>query len=155
MRSRQTEEIRRAVAGAAVVVHAAYARSPSATEAQCRRLLEAMAAEGVENLLHLSSIAIYGDREGRVDESMAATSVLSGYAAGKVACEELVRNWIEASASSDRRAIVLRPGIVYGTAASSGSTSLARGYSPARGERSARPVKATRGWCTSMMSQTS
>jgi nucleoside-diphosphate-sugar epimerase len=74
-----------------------------------------MAEEGVASLLHLSSIAVYGDREGSVDESMAGTSDLSGYAAGKLACEELVRGWIGASEPSDRRAVVLRPGIVYGT----------------------------------------
>lgn len=111
----EPEEIRRAVAGAAVVVHAAYAQTAAATEAQCRRLLEAMTAEGAANLIHLSSIAVYGDRNGRMDESMAATSGLSGYAAGKLACEDLVRSWVGGSAAADRRAVVLRPGIVYGT----------------------------------------
>ncbi len=103
-------QVRAAVAGADLIVHAAYG-SDAAMADQCRTLLEAMAAEGVSSLIYLSSIAVYGDRAGAVDEGSPPQGALGAYAAAKRDCEKLVREW----AQGERRAIILRPGIVYGT----------------------------------------
>ncbi|GLK68834.1 NAD-dependent epimerase/dehydratase family protein [Hansschlegelia plantiphila] len=104
-------EVRAAVAGASLVVHAAY--GPDAAMApQCVRLLDAMSAEGVSALIYLSSIAVYGERSGVVDETAAPLGALGAYAQAKRACEALVRDW--ADAAPGRRALILRPGVVYG-----------------------------------------
>jgi nucleoside-diphosphate-sugar epimerase len=103
-------QLRAAVKGADVVVHAAYG-SDAAMAAQCRTLVEAMAAERVKNLIYLSSIAVYGDCSGLVTEAAPPQGRLGAYAAAKRDCEDLVAGW----ARDERRAIILRPGIVYGT----------------------------------------
>ena len=109
-------QVAEAVSGADVVVHAAYGEE-SAMPRQCRTLLEAMSRAGVGSLVYLSSIAFYGAREGRVDEGMAALGPLETYAAAKAECEALVSQWAEGTGKGGlpRRAIILRPGIVYGT----------------------------------------
>ena len=56
-------------------------------------------------IVHLSSVAVYGEAEGEVDESTAAVGRLSDYGAAKVAAER---------AAAGAPAVILRPGIVYG-----------------------------------------
>ena len=107
------QEVRAAVEGVSLVVHAAYG-DVGAMAGQCRTLLDAMSAAGVENLIHLSSIAVYGAAQGTVAETTAATGALDAYGAAKIACEAAVRAWAEAAADGRRRAVVLRPGVVYG-----------------------------------------
>lgn len=109
------EQIDAALDGVAVVVHTAYAPDGAGTVRQCRALLDAMARKSVAHLVHLSSIAVYGNREGAIAESMGAQGDLSDYARGKEACETLVREWVGPLSATRRKAIMLRPGIVYGT----------------------------------------
>ena len=97
-----------ALRGVELVVHAAYG-DIGAMPRQAQTLLDAMAAAGVKNLVTLSSIAVYGAAEGRVDEATPPRG-LDRYGAAKVACEGAIRAW----AQGDRRAALLRPGIVYG-----------------------------------------
>ncbi|MFV0281410.1 MAG: NAD-dependent epimerase/dehydratase family protein [Rhodoblastus sp.] len=106
-------QIGAAVANTDMVVHAAYG-DPGAMERQCAGLLAAMSAAKTQNLIYFSSIAIYGARENFVRENDGAVGTLDAYAAGKTACERLVRVWAENAAHPERRAIILRPGIVYG-----------------------------------------
>ena len=94
-------EIASALAGVETVVHCAYGEE-SAMPRQCATLLAAMATTGVTRLVYFSSIAVHGDGQGPLD----------GYGRAKMDCETLVRDWEKASA--ERRAIILRPGIVYG-----------------------------------------
>ena len=115
-------EVRTALRGASAAVHTAYG-SHAAMTRQCNTLLGAMEAEGVENLIHLSSIAVYGGQAGKLNEASPLAGDLDDYARAKCECEELVRAW---ASSGDRRAIILRPGIVYG-AARSGSKSFRAG----------------------------
>jgi nucleoside-diphosphate-sugar epimerase len=70
-----------------------------------------MAAERVNRLIALSSIAVYGEAAGRVGETTAPAGALDAYARGKLACETLYRSW---ASEAGRAALVLRPGIVYG-----------------------------------------
>lgn len=104
-------EVEAAVAGVDGVVHAAYGDA-GRMEQQCRTLLAAMDAGGVRQLVHLSSIAVYGGAEGVVDERT-PPAPLDGYGVGKVACERAVSAWVEAGAGT-RHALILRPGIIYG-----------------------------------------
>ena len=102
------ETLAPALASVDLVVHAAYgdvAAMPRQTEA----LLAAMARAGARRLILLSSIAVYGAAEGAIPES-AASAPVDAYGAAKVACEAAVREW----AADGRRAVLLRPGIVYG-----------------------------------------
>ena len=102
-----------AVAGAGAIVHAAY-RATARMPAQIEALLAAADAAGTTRLVFLSSIAVYGDRAGVLDED-AAPGRLDAYGAAKRACEERLLAWTRAgSPSRPRRAVILRPGIVYG-----------------------------------------
>jgi len=105
------DEIRDAVAGARIVVHAAY-RSVAAMHAQCRALLDAMSAAGVSDLVFLSSISVYGDADGEVGEDAPLRGDPGDYALAKRHCEESIRQWV--AEQPQRRAVILRPGIVYG-----------------------------------------
>jgi nucleoside-diphosphate-sugar epimerase len=107
--SMQTEA---AVAGSDLVVHAAYG-SHAAMPEQCRTLLAAMSATGTSYLVYLSSIAVYGSAEGTIRENAALPAQVGGYGAAKSQCEDLIRSWVDEQPDA-RRAIILRPGIVYG-----------------------------------------
>lgn len=95
------EELARAVVGADVVVHCAYGEE-SAMPAQCSTLLQAMDNSGVRRIVYFSSIAVHGDGGGPI----------GAYAIAKAECERLVRSW--EGKGDGRRAVILRPGIVYG-----------------------------------------
>lgn len=107
------EQVRAAVANAGLVVHTAYG-DVGAMARQCANLLAAMNEAGVADLVYFSSIAVYGARDGAVSEGDGAIGALDAYAAGKTECEGLVRAWASDPAHPERRAIILRPGIVYG-----------------------------------------
>ncbi len=94
-------EVKGALAGIDTVVHCAYG-DESIMPRQCATLLAAMAAAGVTRIVYFSSIAVYGDKDGPVD----------GYGRAKMDCETLLRGWEQAD--GNRRAIIVRPGIVYG-----------------------------------------
>jgi len=102
-----------AVSEATLVVHAAYG-DLGAMPRQCAGLLAAMTEARAHNLIYFSSIAIYGARDGDVTEADGPVGALDAYASGKIACENLVRAWAEDPRRPERRAIILRPGIVYG-----------------------------------------
>lgn len=103
------DEIAQALRGAASVVHAAY-RDVGLMEEQLANLLAAADRAEVGAVVLLSSIAVYGHREGSVTEDTAPLGKLDAYGAGKRACEARLAAW----AQSGRRAAILRPGIVYG-----------------------------------------
>jgi len=107
------EEVALAVRDTSAVVHCAYG-DEAAMPRQCAALLAAMANAGVNRLVYFSSIAVYGDvLEPKVDDPIDAGQLVGTYASAKARCEQLVREWAEGNA--ERHAIILRPGIVYGT----------------------------------------
>ena len=83
-------------------------------EGQCARLLAAMSEAKVDKLILLSSIAVYGERDGDVDEVDRPLGQLDAYARGKIACETITRAWADDPNARERRALTLRPGVVYG-----------------------------------------
>ncbi|MDP4006133.1 NAD(P)-dependent oxidoreductase [Methylobacterium sp. NEAU K] len=103
-------EIEAACAGAAMIVHAA-GRETATMVAQLRALLDAAGRAGVERFVLFSSIAVYGTRTGHVREDDPPGD-LDTYGAAKRTCEALLQAWIAAGVG--RRAVILRPGIVYG-----------------------------------------
>ncbi len=94
-----------------LVVHAAFGDEAAMTR-QAENLVAAMSAAGAENLIFYSSIAVYGRREGLIVEDDKGVPPLGAYAEAKTQCERIFRAWSEAAPG--RRAIALRPGIVYG-----------------------------------------
>ncbi len=107
------QDLRAAAAGAGAIVHCAYG-DVAAMADQCGRLLSAMTEAKACNLILLSSIAVYGDREGIVDEAAEPLGELDAYARAKIACEALTRAWAGDRSAGKRRVLALRPGIVYG-----------------------------------------
>ncbi|HRK23411.1 MAG TPA: NAD(P)-dependent oxidoreductase [Beijerinckiaceae bacterium] len=93
-----------------LVVHAAYGDVVRMAD-QCGALLAAMTHAAACRLVLLSSVAVYGNLEGPIDEHATLPPPIDGYAAGKLACETMVGHWTE---QAGNRAIILRPGIVYG-----------------------------------------
>jgi nucleoside-diphosphate-sugar epimerase len=108
-------QLAEALRGVDLVVHAAYGDAASMPR-QAENLVAAMTASGARNLVHFSSIAIYGRREGRVAEADEGLPPFDAYAEAKRRCETSFRAWSEAAPG--RRAIALRPGIVYGAGSS-------------------------------------
>jgi len=95
-----------ALPGIDAVVNA-LAASPAAMVAATEALTATAAAQPNPPLLiQLSSMAVYGPVSGRVDETAPLSAALGPYAAAKLA--------IEARSRSYPRAVILRPGCVYG-----------------------------------------
>lgn len=121
----QPDQVQAAVAGSDLVVHTAYG-DPGKMAGELNGLLEAMSAAGVDKLVQLSSIAVYGSREGLVREDADPVGKLSAYASAKRTCEDLVAQWVTQEPAAGRRAVVLRPGIIYGTGSGLWVEKLAR-----------------------------
>lgn len=103
------DQISAALVDVQSVVHTAYGSSAAMMQ-QCKNLLAAMDKNHVTNLIYFSSIAVYGDQTGAIAED-APLAGLDDYANAKIACEALIQDWVQ---GGERRAIIVRPGIVYG-----------------------------------------
>jgi nucleoside-diphosphate-sugar epimerase len=102
------ESLTAALMGADSVVHCAYG-GRAATVDGTANLLRAAAACGVRRVVHLSSIAVYGQASGMVrEDSPTLAPAGSGYAHWKAAAEAACR------AAKGVETVMLRPGIVYG-----------------------------------------
>lgn len=73
-------------------------------------LLEAALQRNVRRVIQISSIAIYGQAEGWLDEASAPVGQLDAYARSKAESEGLVRRAVERGLD----AVILRPGLIYG-----------------------------------------
>ena len=98
-------QLRRALEGIAGVVNCVSGNNDTLVGGT-RTLIEAAADMTPRpRIVHLSSIAVYGDAVGVVDETTPPGGVLSPYGAAKLEAERLARGG---------EAVVLRLGIVYG-----------------------------------------
>jgi 2-alkyl-3-oxoalkanoate reductase len=69
-------------------------------------------------IVHLSSMSVYGSAEGLLDESAPLLGDLGPYSTAKVAAEKSITGY--------HRAVILRPGCVYGPGSEQWSTRIAR-----------------------------
>lgn len=74
-------------------------------------ITDVMAEQGVKDLCFYSSAAVYGWAPEPRDESV-TPEPLSAYGASKLAGEQVIRNW--SRAHDDRRALVIRPTVIFG-----------------------------------------
>jgi nucleoside-diphosphate-sugar epimerase len=101
------ESISHAIEGCDCVVHAAVG-DDMATIQGTQNLFEAAVQKKVKRIIHISTVAIYGDKEGVIDED-SETSPQTPYAKRKMQSEEVARSY------GDRlEVVILRPTIVYG-----------------------------------------
>lgn len=101
-----------ALAGVDIVVHCARGKGNdnSVTTSGTRLLLDRVKAAGVSKLIFTSSVAVYGDAAGLVEEDTAPVGSVTEYGSGKRTAETICAEYAD-----DRLAIsVVRPTLVYG-----------------------------------------
>jgi nucleoside-diphosphate-sugar epimerase len=105
------ESLDAAMTGIEVVIHCAHSRIDEATTARGTQLvLEHAKANGVRLVIHMSSVAVYGDVLGVVDEETLPVPPVNPYGERKQAAERICRS----AAGPDFAVAVLRPTLVYG-----------------------------------------
>ena len=102
------EQLVRAFSDATYVVNCVRGDARTMINAT-RNICAAAQKTGVRRVVHISSMAVYGDAEGNVDETSALVPTGS-YGKAKVHCESIVGAFIAGGGD----AVVLRPGCVYG-----------------------------------------
>lgn len=102
--------IDRALEGVDAVIHCAFLEDNTLSAQATRNLFEAARKQGVRKLVHISSIAVYGDAEGRVDEETAPVAPITTYGLGKQQTESVAREF----AGPNLIVSVIRPTIIYG-----------------------------------------
>lgn len=100
----------RALDGVDSVVHCARGADPRVTIEGTRFLLAAARSAGVRRVVYLSSIAVYGEAEGVVDEITVARGAPTPYARLKLDAERSCRQAAEAGLE----VVILRPTLIYG-----------------------------------------
>jgi UDP-glucose 4-epimerase len=106
----QPETLDAALDGVEVVIHCARIADDAKFIAGTRSLLQRARAAGVRKVVHLSSVAVYGDAKGRVGEESLPGDHVTAYGRGKLASEEDCR----AAASAQMSVNVIRPALIYG-----------------------------------------
>jgi nucleoside-diphosphate-sugar epimerase len=98
-----------ALQGADVVINCIRDHADGATIKGTERLLKSARAVGVKRIVHMSSIAVYGNNVGVVTEERTKAPT-DRYGQEKDAAEELCRS----AAGSDLTIAIVRPALVYG-----------------------------------------
>lgn len=106
MNPKQVED---AVKGADAVIHCAVGTVETNAEGT-RNVLEASLMHGIQRVVHLSTISVYGNVAGEVDESHPLQRTGSDYGDSKIEAEEFCREYQKRGLPI----VVLRPTIVYG-----------------------------------------
>jgi nucleoside-diphosphate-sugar epimerase len=89
-----------------------------ATTAVCQAARE----QPVERIIHISSMAVYGQATGQITEDAVPEGPLGSYARSKQACEEIIERYVQ----DGGRAYILRPGCVFGPGSRQWTTRIAR-----------------------------
>jgi nucleoside-diphosphate-sugar epimerase len=98
-----------ALAGVTYAVNAVLGSTATLTAATRTLCRTARHAE-LHRIVHVSTMSVYGSATGLVDEATKLDAGGSAYGAAKIACETILRVWMDAG----NPAVILRPGIVYG-----------------------------------------
>jgi nucleoside-diphosphate-sugar epimerase len=85
---------------------------------------------GCQSLIFTSSISVYGPSEAQKDERAEPTPT-SAYGASKLVAEHIHLGWYQES-RSDRRLLIVRPGVVFGPGEGGNVTRLVRAVSARR-----------------------
>jgi nucleoside-diphosphate-sugar epimerase len=113
-----------AMRGAQVVINCVRDDASSdLTVEGTRRIISAAIANGVKRLIQMSSVAVYGNAVGTINEDTPPVRTINRYAADKRAAEELCRT----AASPDLTITVVRPSLVYGPSGEEWSARFIRG----------------------------
>lgn len=104
-----TASSKAAVEGMQAVVNCVLG-SPDTMIRSTEALIAAALHHGARRFVHLSSIAVFGSREGLIDEESPQGEGVNAYGAAKVQCEILVR----AAQERGLETIILRPGLICG-----------------------------------------
>ncbi len=111
--------------GVTAVVHCAVNLQPvPEAELQMRNLLDAAARQGVGRFVHLSTMEVYGEPSGDVDEQhgFAAAGGHNHYARLKIRLEQVCREYLDRGFPI----VILRPTIVYGPFSESWTVEVAQ-----------------------------
>ena len=117
---RNASDVRSAIAGADWLIHlAAEHKDFGVTTEQfedvnvngMRVLLDEAERTGVNRVFFYSTVAVYGDQSVPTNEEL-APSPSSDYGRTKWQAEQILRDWV--AGDDNRRAIILRPTVIYG-----------------------------------------
>ena len=109
------------MAGCDAVVHCAVGNE-AVTVSGTRNVMEAAQRARLRQVVHLSSVAVYGKSPGVMSEDCPRLSRGNRYAAYKIAAEQVVEQYCAQGVP----AVVLRPSIVYGPFSTAWTVSFAR-----------------------------
>jgi nucleoside-diphosphate-sugar epimerase len=112
-----TSQLARALEACDAVVHCARA-----TVRGTRNVLEASLRVGIGRFVHLSTISVYGDATGEVDEATPVKRTGAEYGDSKIEAEEACWSYLEQGLPVS----ILRPTIVYGPFSASWTIEFAR-----------------------------
>jgi len=105
----EENQVDAAVMGVDAVVHCAYG-SADVTIKGTETMLASSLKHGVKRFVHLSTIDVYGHREGEIDETSPFQENKSEYGDSKIQAERLCQQYY----SKGLPVVILRPTIVYG-----------------------------------------
>ncbi len=103
------EQVKKAMEGVNVVIHCAYGSRP-ATVQGTRNIAQAAYTNRVERFIHLSTVSVYGDTKGTVDEQSAMQLTGSDYGDSKIEAEQICWELHKQGLPL----VVLRPSAIYG-----------------------------------------
>jgi len=103
------DQLRAAMKGVSAVIHCAVG-GPSVNVEGTRNVLAAAVDEGLQRIVHLSTVEVYGPVWGEIDESWPLQRSGSPYADSKFEAEHICKEYISQGAP----VVILRPPIVYG-----------------------------------------
>ena len=104
-----TTQLRAAMEGCDAVVHCAVGNEKVIIEGT-RNVLATAQETGLRRIVHLSSVAVYGQAGGTIDENCPRVNRGNAYARHKVAAELVCEEFIARGAPI----VILRPSIIYG-----------------------------------------
>jgi len=125
--------------GASAAVHCARG-APDVNVRGTRALLEAALAAGVKRVVHLSTVAVYGDAEGEITEAHVLEPGASPYGSSKLEAEGVCAEFGERGLEI----VILRPTIVYGPFSDLWTIEFAERL---RGGPWMLPEEVSSGWC--------
>jgi UDP-glucose 4-epimerase len=104
------DELTKAFTGMDYVIHCAAGEDPSIIIDGTKNILRAAARAGVRRVVHISSVAVYGEATGEIgEETEPPPGTLSAYGAAKAVAEALCKD-----AGRYLDVVVMRPSLIYG-----------------------------------------